>query len=315
MIKEFLQTTELKTPEALELGKTVLSLPSPDTKSPAPSILEDKQELKGFYDGRYEAKYVVHPSLIPQIRDYIRPFCELDEHCRGSTPEYTITTLQLDSTNMALHYAKLWDFVDRFKLRVRTYDPIGSSPVFMEVKAKFRTTVVKYRSQIPFECWGEQLFRDEVIKGVHFKDSVEAGHFFQFLRLTKQIGARPIMLIRYNRESYFGKNDSYSRVTFDTKLQYQQTYSWDGWGRSGTWRSLDKTLDQTRRHDQEYNFSGVVVELKTISDVPRWMRDLIQDLSLTRQGHCKFSNAIWAESIFRNTPWTPEYEIDYHRYL
>jgi len=150
MIKEFLQTTELKTPEALELGKTGLPLPSPDTKSPAPSILEDKQELKGFYDGRYEAKYVVHPSLIPQIRDYIRPFCELDEHCRGSTPEYTITTLQLDSTNMALHYAKLWDFVDRFKLRVRTYDPIGSSPVFMEVKAKFRTTVVKYRSQIPF---------------------------------------------------------------------------------------------------------------------------------------------------------------------
>ena len=96
---------------------------------------------------------------------------ELDENSRGSPPEYAVTTLQLDSPTLALHYAKLWDFVDRFKLRVRTYDPIGSFPVFMEVKAKFRTTVVKYRSQIPFESWGGHLFRDEVIKGVHFKDS------------------------------------------------------------------------------------------------------------------------------------------------
>ena len=288
------------------------------TLAPAPAtppILEDKKELKGFYTGRYEVKFVVPPSLASQIRDYIRPFCEIDEHCRGASQDYSITTLQLDSPSLALHYAKLWDFVNRFKLRVRTYDPIGSSPVFMEVKAKFRTTVVKYRSQIPFECWGEHLFRDEVIKGVHFKDSVEAGHFFQFLRLTKQIGARPIMLIRYNRESYFGKNDNYSRVTFDRRLQYQQTYSWDDWGRSGTWRSLDKTLDQTRRHDQEYSFSGVVVELKALADVPTWMRNLTQDLSMNRQGHCKFSNAVWAESMFRNSPWTPEYEIDYHRYL
>jgi hypothetical protein len=123
------------------------------------------------------------------------------------------------------------------------------------------------------------------------------------------------MLIRYIRESYFGKNDNYSRVTFDRRLQYQQTYSWDGWGQNGRWRSLDKTVDQTRRHDHEYNFSGVVVELKTLSDVPRWMRNLVQDLNLNRQGHCKFSNAIWAESMFRNTPWTPEYEIDYLRHL
>jgi hypothetical protein len=282
---------------------------------PAFPILAESQSQVEEYSGRYELKYIVHPSFIPKIRDYIKPFCELDSHCVGDPPQYTITTLQLDSPTLALHYAKLWDFVDRFKLRVRTYDPIGSSPVFMEVKAKYRTTIVKYRSQIPFEGWGAHLFRDEVIRGIHFKDSKESENFFQFLRLARQIGARPVMLIRYARESYFGKNDHYSRVTFDRRLQYQQTYSWDCWGRNSKWRSLDKTLDQTRRHDQEYNYSGVVMELKALSDMPRWMRDLIQDLNLTRQGHCKFSNAIWAESIFRSTPWTPEYEVDYLRYL
>lgn len=274
-----------------------------------------KERLKEFYPGRYELKYVLPSSMIPKIRDYIKPYCELDPHCKGDPPSYTITTLQLDSPGLSLHYAKLWDFIDRFKLRVRTYEPIGSAPVFLEVKAKFRSTVVKYRCHIPFESWGKHLFGDEVIRGIHFKDSKESENFFQFVRLAKQIGARPVMLIRYVRESYFGKHDHYSRVTFDRHLQYQQTFSWDSWGRNGHWRSLDKTVDQTRRHDQEYNYSGVVMELKTLADVPIWMKQMVQDLDLGRQGHCKYSNAMWAESMFLNTPWTPEYEIDYLRYL
>ncbi len=274
-----------------------------------------KARFREFYPGRYEFKYVIPRTLVPRVREYIKPFCELDPHCSGDPPEYVITTLQLDSPGLSLHYAKLWDFVDRFKLRVRTYEPIGSAPVFLEVKAKHRATVVKYRSRIPFEKWGAHLFGNETLRGIEFKDSREADNFYQFIRLVKEIGARPVMLIRYTRESYFGKNDHYSRVTFDRRLQYQQTHSWDSWGRNGHWRSLDKTLDQTRRHDQEYNFSGVVMELKTLSDVPLWMRHLVQDLDLGRQGHCKFSNSIWAESMFLNTPWTPEYEVDYMRYL
>lgn len=276
---------------------------------------QEKNNFRESYPGRYELKYVIPPALAPKIREYIKPYCELDSHCRGESPQYSITTLQLDSPALSLHYAKLWDFINRFKLRVRTYEPIGSAPVFMEVKAKLRTTVVKYRSKIPFEKWGKHLFSDELIKGIHFETAKETESFYQFVRLVKEIGARPVMLIRYDRESYFGKNDHYSRVTFDRKLQYQRTHSWDSWGRNGTWRALDKTVDQTRRHDQEYNFSGVVLELKTLSDVPQWMQNMVQDLDLGRQGHCKFSNSIWAESMFHSTPWTPEYEVDYLRYL
>jgi hypothetical protein len=308
-------TAQLPDPPEWVAEAAKVSRPSAPKRPRASTTPEQKQQLREAYPGRYELKYVIPPSLVPRIREYIRPYCELDPHCAGDPPEYVITTLQLDSPGLSLHYAKLWDFVDRFKLRVRTYEPIGRSPVFLEVKAKFRTTVVKYRSQIPYATWGAHLFGDEIIRGIHFKESKEAENFFQFIRLTKQIGARPVMLIRYARESYFGTNDHYSRVTFDRRLQYQQTYLWDSWGKEGRWRSLDKTLDQTRRHDQEYNFSGVVLELKTLSDVPSWMCNLARDLNLGRQGHCKFSNAIWAESIFRATPWTPEYEVDYLRYL
>jgi hypothetical protein len=276
----------------------------------------DKQKKDNEYAGRYEVKYVIPRRLVPRIREFIKPFCELDSNCVGDPPGYIITTLQLDSPNLSLHYAKLWDFLDRFKLRVRVYgDPVGTSPVFIEVKAKYRTTVVKYRSHIPFDKWGKHLFGNEIIRGVNFKSSTEAENFYQFVRLVKEIGARPVVLIRYRRESYFGKNDHYSRLTLDTRLQYQRTTSWDSWGRGGQWFSLDKPMDQTRRHDKESDFSGVVLELKSLHDVPLWIINLVQDLNLDRQGHCKYSNSIWAESIFCNTPWTPEYEIDLLQYL
>jgi SPX domain protein involved in polyphosphate accumulation len=274
------------------------------------------QKNKGFDSGRYEVKYVIPRRYVPMILEFIKPFCDLDPNCVGDPPGYVITTLQLDSPSLSLHYAKLWDLVERFKLRVRVYgEPVGSSPVFMEIKAKSRATIVKYRSRIPFDKWGKHLFGNEIIRGINFKDSKEAENFYQFVRLVKEIGARPVMLIRYHRESYFGKNDHYSRLTLDTRLQYQRTSSWDSWGRGRQWFSLDKPLNQTRRHDKELDFSGVVLELKSLHDVPLWIIHLVEAFNLSRQGHCKYSNSMWAESMFCTTPWPPEYEIDLLQYL
>lgn len=253
---------------------------------------------------------------MPKIREYIRPFCNPDPNGTGNPRTYVVNTLQMDSPGLSLHYAKFWDFVNRFKLRVRTYgDPVGDYPVFLEVKSKYRATVVKLRSKIPFDKWGQHLFGNKILRDLEFASRKEENNFYQFVRLTKEIGAAPKMLIRYHRESYFGKIESYARVTFDSQLQYQQTYSWNSWGREGQWRVLDNPIMQTRRHDKELDFSGVVLELKALNQVPRWMVDLTMNFDLGRVGHCKYSNAIWAESMFRATPWTPEYEADLLQYL
>ena len=55
---------------------------------------------------RHEAKYIVHPDQLPEIRDFIRPFCVADDNAEGGLPEYLVTTLQLDSPNLALYAAK-----------------------------------------------------------------------------------------------------------------------------------------------------------------------------------------------------------------
>jgi len=309
-------TSDLQMPDVSAVVRKAVSTGSrPEIKSKAAGAGKDRTSFDRELQ-RYEVKYVIPRSLVAKVREAIRPFCEADPYGSGYPPTYSITTLQLDSPGLSLHYAKLWDFVNRFKLRVRTYgDPVGNFPIFLEVKSKYRSTVVKLRSKIPFDKWGAHLFGNEILRDLEFKSRSEENNFYQFVRLTKEIGAQPVMLIRYHRESYFGKIENYARVTFDSRLQYQQTYSWNSWGKDGQWRALDNPIMQTRRHDKELNFSGVVLELKALNEVPRWMVDLTTEFDLGRVGHCKYSNAIWAESLFRATPWTPEYEIDLLQYL
>lgn len=259
---------------------------------------------------RHEAKYIIPRSMVPKIREFIRPFCVPDPHGSGDPPEYDITTLQLDSASLALHHAKENEALNRFKLRVRTYGEPGSSDVFLEVKRKIRGTIVKSRTAIPFEAWGpELLFNPRV--GLSFKSSKESEAFIEFVRLVREIGARPVVLIGYTRESYFSVSDTYARVSFDRRLQYQPTDSWTSWGRGGRWFTMDTGVSQNKG----YPFSGVVLELKTLSDTPRWMVDLVQYFDLARGGNCKYSTAIWQESLFRGTPALAPYAMDLFWYL
>ena len=254
---------------------------------------------------RHEAKYIVPISILPEVREFIRPFCEADPNGVGYPPNYTVTTLQLDAPNLALHHAKFHESLNRFKLRVRTYGVPGESKVFLEVKRKMGGTIVKSRTSIPFDAWDRELLYSKHVK-LDFRNPKEVEGFLTFARLTREIGAEPTIWIQYVRESYFSRMDSYARVSFDTRLKYQPATEWTSWGRDRRWITLDSTLDQ----DKLLPFSGVILELKTLSDTPRWMIDLVMHFDLVRCGNCKYSSGIWAESIFRGTPELPLYAIE-----
>jgi hypothetical protein len=254
---------------------------------------------------RHEAKYVIPAWKIPDIREFVRPFCEPDRYSHGDPPRYTVTTLQLDSPHFSLHYAKSHEALNRFKLRVRTYGRPGKNPVFLEVKRKIRSTIVKSRARVPFERWSEDLVRNKRVT-LDFHSYQEETAFLDFIRLVREIDARPVVLVRYEREAYVSKLDHYARVSFDTRLTYQPTESWTSWGEGGRWIPLDTNLVQNKNH----NFSGAVLEIKTLSDTPQWMIDLVMNFDLARVGHCKYSNAVWQESFFRGNPVLPSYATD-----
>ncbi len=265
------------------------------------SSLRRKLSLQSEFN-RYEAKYIIPPSLVPKIRDFIAPFCEKDPHGVGDPPEYMITTLQLDSEGLHLHRAKEEDAINRFKMRIRTYGTDERIPVFLEIKRKLRGSIAKSRVMIPRELYNEELFHDG--PRPEFRSQKEAFAFFDFLRLREQMNMKPIVFIRYHRESYIGKNYHYARVTFDRKLCYRRTRDWTFPAAGDRWRAMDSTVALNRK------YPGVILELKTFRDVPLWMSELTERFSLVRSGFCKYSTAMNLEAAFYGAPYSQVYNED-----
>lgn len=238
---------------------------------------------------RHEAKYIIHPSQVPLIRKFIRPFVVDDPNGEGDPPEYTVTTLQLDSAALDLHYAKENEAINRFKMRIRTYDKPGC-PYFLEIKRKIKGTIAKSRMMIPYDDYGDDIFNGD--RRPTFRSKSDEMTFYNFLRLRDEMDLNPIVFIRYRRETYMGANEGYSRLTFDRRMCYRRTNSFAFPKPGDRFRSMDSATALNRP------YSGVILELKTYSDAPQWMSELTERFSLSRIGFCKYSTAMRLESLF-----------------
>ena len=258
-----------------------------------------RKDVKDKIIERFEQKYIIHKRLVPKIREFIKPFCIPDPNGKGKIPEYTVTTLQLDTPTMDLALAKERKTFARFKLRVRTYGKGGSAPVFLELKRKVGGVVIKSRSKMRMDQYkGNNDGRPIILHPEEcpmLKSPVDNNYFLEFSRIARKVGARPKMLIRYIRESYFGANDDYARLTFDRRICYRPTRSWDlpGIEESEGWRPMDTQTGLNRP------WAGYIFELKAMRDAPRWMMELVERFNLSTTGFCKYATAYRLENIYR----------------
>lgn len=256
---------------------------------------------------RFEAKYIIPRQLVEPIKDFIRPYCVMDTQCEAAGGNYFINTLQLDSPALSLHYAKEREASHRFKLRVRTYgNPPGNAPVFLEIKRKYFERVLKSRACIAFDDWKPGVLEKHVSE-LNFKTVKEREAFREFVRLSEEIDAMPLVYIRYSREAYTGIFDHYARITFDSQLCYQPVFDMYNWGGDGRFISMDSGLVHNRRE------SSLVLEVKCTEQVPTWMVELVQEFDLVRSGNCKYATAIWMESLLtgmEEAPFADEFMYD-----
>lgn len=242
--------------------------------------------------GRYEFKYIIDRRSIEGVRNFVRQFCEPDPHCKGSSPRYEVTTLQLDTPFHDLGLAKERDALNRFKLRVRAYSPWNENEIKLEVKEKLNDRYFKLKSRLrPGEFDAGFLLDAQVTPPNLLPQDVRA--YLTFVRLVREISARPAMLIRYERESYNSVIDDYARVTLDGRLRYATTDRWELDPGAVKWRCMDTStaLRDTR--------GSAILELKTLQAMPVWMTELIERFALDRVGFCKYSTALRLESLFR----------------
>lgn len=239
---------------------------------------------------RLELKYLIDEPTAVRIRRGLEPYCL--EDANGAVPAgdalrsqprgYPVRTLYLDTPSLALHRAKERGDPERFKLRLRSYSARG--PTVLELKQRSCDVIEKTRVVVA----PDGIRAAALGLGKSLDDDLEARRFLgQFSRLVMTTGAAPSLLVRYWREAYSSRVDSYARVTFDRRVAAQRTRSWDLEGDSARWCELEHHL--SFRAPRPF----VVLEFKCQSRVPNWITELIQRFSLRRRSMSKYSIGIY----------------------
>jgi len=231
---------------------------------------------------RYEWKYLISERQVAMVRRAIEPFCVLDPNsARTPGQEYALQSLYLDTPNRDLYRVSRERRARRWKARVRCYD--GSDTVFLEVKHKDQDLVRKLRAQIPATGWVERIHRplpgDASVAERLFCDRLERFHLV------------PTLMVRYTREAWMSTVDSYARVTFDRRVVCQAWASWSLDPDERNWLALDS------RRSMRTVPEGVVLELKCLTAVPRWLSNAVRNLGLVRARYSKFCEGVerlWA---------------------
>lgn len=239
---------------------------------------------------RYEYKYLVHNSLVDNIRAELSPFMELDSFAKKhSNGQYTVRSIYYDSPNFDCYKEKYDGVKIRNKYRIRGYDqPSGESVAFLEIKHKNTNCISKSRAPIYYSNVAKSLdsrqMDDYVLSfsgnGIEKKDA----HKFLYYYHLKQL--HPAVLVIYDREAFWGKFDTSLRLTFDKKL------------RSVIYPSLEELYQEDKAKITMNNH--FILEVKFYGTLPLWIKTLISKYSLDRRALSKFTMSLETHKEFNN---------------
>ena len=227
---------------------------------------------------RYEFKYIVHNRFLEPIRDYIKPFMDLDSFVQDQKENhYTVRSVYFDTPSYDFYYEKIEGIKNRKKVRLRGYDQNGLDDiVFLEIKRKYDVPIIKYRSPLKFRH-ALEIFREHNLNGYAIEkfssiEGYENSKRFFYQVFSKNL--RPVVLVVYEREPYLNKFDRTVRITFDKNLRGQGYPALEGLYRE---EELTSAL-----HDR------FIMEVKFNNTFPNWMNPVISRFGLRRQSASKY---------------------------
>lgn len=223
---------------------------------------------------RYEFKYLVRPTQLPDIRRFLSRYCVPDEHSSAGG-WYPIRSLYLDNARYQLYRDTEESAPHRFKLRVRGYGD-GAGPVKLEVKQRSMDLIVKTSATLSAEVWRGARHGSLGLLDAHRR----------FAQLVESLHAVPRMLVEYERQAYSSLVDDYVRITFDRRMRCQPAGEWNLAASDRAWRGVDDPASVGAES------SLYVMELKFALAPPEWLRDLVRRFDLSRRGYSKYGRAV-----------------------
>lgn len=182
---------------------------------------------------------------------------------------HTISNVYLDSVNDDLILNALNKPAYREKLRLRAYGKKieDDSKAFLEIKKKFCGVTYKRR----IESGYRELF-DYVTSGALPE---KRGQVFEEVDyLIKRLELIPRVVICYDREAFFGKEDKEFRVTFDGNIRFRRT-------------DLDLRSGDSGERLKTAPFR--VMEVKSAGAIPMWLVKILSENRIYQGSFSKYA--------------------------
>ena len=254
---------------------------------------------------RFEIKYMIDEALFEKLMEVMDGYMIADEHGRS-----TVCSLYYDTPKHLLIRRSLEHPVYKEKLRLRSYGVAKpSDTVFVELKKKFCSVVYKRRiamthdkalsylagngqiaesqiaesqmaesqiaeSQIADSQMAESQIAESQIAESQITDSQIASEINYALKIYENLA--PAVLLSYEREAFYARNNHEFRVTFDRNI---------------LWRDYDLSLDKGIYGTPILEDQKVLMEVKTDGAIPGWMVDFLTANKLYKTSFSKYGTA------------------------
>lgn len=215
---------------------------------------------------RYELKYMLTQEQKAEILKAMEPWMALDEYGRT-----TIRNIYYDTDNYRLVRRSIERPAYKEKLRLRSYAQAeADSPVFVELKKKYRSVVYKRRMALPEEEALEWVSGEQPC-GEKSQIAAEIDYFLKFYGTL-----RPAVFLSYEREAYYAKDGGDFRVTFDENIlcrREELSLEAPVWG--------TPLLPEGR----------VLMEIKCAGGIPMWMVHALSQGHIYKTSFSKYGKA------------------------
>ena len=213
---------------------------------------------------RHEIKYLLTIEQFNNIQKLMELYMNKEEYFNSS-----IRNIYYDTPNYYLIRNSIEKPEYKEKIRIRAYKTVKEDEnVFVEVKKKYKNVVFKRREIIPYQK--VKLFLDEHIMPNDTQITKEIDYTVKYYKDLK-----PAIFLAYNRLAYIGKEDENLRITFDRNIICR-----------------DYDIDLTKEIYGEYLLDEniVLMEVKTLMGLPRWLLDFLGENKIYKQSFSKYGN-------------------------
>lgn len=211
---------------------------------------------------RYELKYILSDIQTSKLKELMKSKMSPDAY--GNS---VICNIYFDTPSYLLIRNSIDKPIYKEKIRFRSYGVItNSDKAFLEIKKKYRSIVYKRRITITEKELIERLSeKQEVTKS-------QIGREIDYcFNLYKEL--EPKIFISYEREAFYGIDDSNFRMTFDKNI---------------IWRNYDLTLTKGIYGEKILDDNMSILEVKTATAIPLWLAKFFSENKIYKTSFSKY---------------------------